>query len=162
MRHRYQKWEGISRLAAMMLYLVFILVLAFWFAKVEIQIEGPSGWGKNLPTWRIEKHWLLDVFWGGRAMTGYHFWVIPFIFLLFHLPVFVTGEWSWQREGRIFGGFVLFWIFEDFLWFVINPAFGIQKFKPEWIPWHPRWFAKMPVDYWLFFPLGFGLVWISF
>ena len=37
-------------------------VLAYAFANVEIQIEGSAGWAINLPTWRIEKHWLLDIF----------------------------------------------------------------------------------------------------
>ncbi|WP_407669535.1 hypothetical protein [Paraburkholderia heleia] len=40
----------------------------------------------NLPTWRIEHHWLLDIFWGSRPMTGYHAWVFPFMALFFHLP----------------------------------------------------------------------------
>ena len=58
--------------------------LAFAFANVEIQIEGPNGWATNLPTWRIEHHWLLDVFFGGRAMTGYHAWALPTILAFFH------------------------------------------------------------------------------
>ena len=50
---------------------LFTLLLAFFFAKVEVHIEGPGGWAANLPTWRIEQHVLLDLFWGGRAMTGW-------------------------------------------------------------------------------------------
>ena len=79
----------------------WVLLLGFFFANVEIQIEGSAGWAANLPTWRIEKHWLLDLFWGGRAMTGYHAWVFPFVALFFHLPVFFNGQWSWRNEARI-------------------------------------------------------------
>jgi hypothetical protein len=50
----------------------WVVLLAYFFANVEIQIEGSAGWAANLPTWRIEHHWLLDLFWGGRPMTGYH------------------------------------------------------------------------------------------
>ncbi len=139
-------------------YLGLIIALSFWFAKVEIQIEGTSGWAKNLPTWRIENHWLLKVFFGGRAMTGYHAWVISFIFLLFHLPIAFTDQWSWSFEGRVIGGFILFWIVEDFLWFVLNPGFGIKKFKKEFIPWHPKWFLIAPIEYWFFCPVGISLV----
>jgi hypothetical protein len=47
------------RLAGM---LFWALLMAFFFANVEIQIEGAAGWAANLPTWRIEHHWLLDIF----------------------------------------------------------------------------------------------------
>lgn len=51
--------------------LLAVVVLALFFANVEIQIEGPHGWAASLPvTFRVEEHWLLDVFWGGRALTG--------------------------------------------------------------------------------------------
>ncbi len=142
------------------LYLGLICALSFWFAKVEIQIEGTSGWAKNLPTWRIENHWLLKVFFGGRAMTGYHAWVISFIFLLFHIPVAFTDQWSFAFEGRVLGGFILFWIIEDFLWFVLNPGFGIKKFKKEFIPWHPNWVMLAPIEYWFFCPIGFSLIFL--
>ena len=55
------------------------LLLSFFFAQLAIQVEGAAGWAANLPTWRIAQDWLLDLFWGGRPMTGYHAWVFPFI-----------------------------------------------------------------------------------
>jgi len=45
---------------------------------------------------------------------------------------------------------MLFWIIEDFLWFVLNPAFGIAGFVRKNIPWHKQWFLNVPVDYWTF------------
>ena len=62
----------------------WVILISYFFAKVEIHIEGRHGWAAQLPTWRIEKHWLLDVFWGGRPLTGYHAWVFPFILLFSH------------------------------------------------------------------------------
>lgn len=128
----------------------FVAVLAFFFAKVEIQVEGESGWAANLPTWRIEEHWLLDVFFGGRAMTGYHAWVLSFVGLFFHLPLFFIGEWSLVLEARILASMMAFWILEDFFWFIANPAFGWRRFGPAHIPWHKHWFAGAPLDYWVF------------
>jgi hypothetical protein len=142
-------------------YLAFVFFLAFVFAKVEIQIEGGAGWAKNLPTWRIESHWLLDLFWGGRPMTGYHAWIMVFVAAMFHLPLFFMEAWSWNLELKLIGGLILFWVIEDFIWFVINPHFGLRKFKKEHVPWHPRWILGLPVDYWIFFPLGFGFVWMG-
>ncbi len=69
------------------LTIAWTLLLAYFFANVEIQIEGAAGWAADLPTWRIERHWLLDLFWGGRAMTGYHAWVFPCVALFFHFPL---------------------------------------------------------------------------
>ena len=143
------------------LLLGWILLLSFFFAKVEIQIEGDCGWAENLPTWRIERHWLLDIFWGGRPMTGYHAWAFSFMALVFHLSVFLGGKWTLPLEARILGSLMLFWACEDFLWFVINPAFGIRKFRPEHIPWHKHWCWGVPVDYLVFTVFGGLLIWYS-
>jgi hypothetical protein len=130
------------------LLLGWIVLLSFFFAQVEIQIEGAGGWAANLPTWRVERHWLLDIFWGGRPMTGYHAWLFSFIALAFHLPVFFRARWSWRREARIVGMIMLFWTVEDGLWFVLNPAFGWSQFSAAHIPWHKHWWGPLPVDYW--------------
>ena len=127
-----------------------LAVLALVFAKVEIHIEGSHGWAQKLPTWRIESHPLLDLFWGGRAMTGYHAWMFLFILLVFHFPLVVTGRLALQVESRILASIMIFWIFEDFLWFVMNPAFGLRRFSKHHIKWHKRWFAGLPNEYWLF------------
>ena len=144
------------------LLLGWIVLLSLFFAKVEIHIEGDSGWAANLPTWRIEKHWLLDIFWGGRPMTGYHAWVFSFMALVFHLPIFIDGQWTLKLEVRMLGCLMFFWIFEDFLWFVLNPAFGLAKFRQSSIPWHKYWFFFVPVDYVVFAIVGSSLIWYSF
>ncbi|KWE82897.1 hypothetical protein WL80_25205 [Burkholderia ubonensis] len=126
----------------------WVVLLAFFFANVEIQIEGSAGWAANLPTWRIEKHWLLDIFWGGRPMTGYHAWVFPFVALFFHLPPVFNGQWSWRIEARLIACIMVFWLAEDFLWFVLNPAYGLARFTPANVPWHIHWLGVAPTDYW--------------
>lgn len=140
----------------------YIALVALFFAEVEIQIEGAAGWAANLPTWRVEHHWLLDIFWGGRPMTGYHAWVFPFMLLIFHLPVAMLNTWHWRLEARILGCVALFWILEDALWFLLNPAFGLSKFSPENIPWHTHWFGFMPTDYWTFGLIGMSLILFSY
>lgn len=149
-------------LPQLLLTLAGVVVLAYFFAKVEIHIEGDAGWAANLPTWRIEEHWLLDIFWGGRAMTGYHAWAFPFITLFFHFPLVFMAEWSWPLEARVLAAIMLFWIIEDFLWFIINPAFGWRRFKREHISWHKNWIAGAPVEYWLFSVAGALLLWYSY
>src|SRR3569832_121271 len=141
--------------------LLWVAMLALFFAQTEIQIEGAAGWAANLPTWRFEHHWLLDLFWGGRPMTGYHAWMFPFISLFFHFPVFLNGIWSWQLECRILACIMFFWLLEDFLWFALNPAYGLERFQPAAIPWHKHWLLALPVDYWILTMLCIGLLWLS-
>ena len=144
------------------LLLAWVALLGFFFAQTEIQIEGAAGWAANLPTWRIEHHWLLDIFWGGRAMTGYHAWVFPFIALFFHIPLFFMQQWSWQLEARVTACIMLFWMIEDFLWFIFNPAYGWANFSPAHIPWHKHWFWFAPTDYWVSSLLVSFLLWFSY
>ena len=143
---------------SLLLLLLWVGLLGYFFAMTEIQIEGASGWAASLPTWRIEKHPLLDIFWGGRPMTGYHAWVFPFMALVFHLPLVILGRFSWRLEARCLGSLMLFWIIEDFLWFALNPAYGLARFAPPFIPWHKHWLAGVPTDYLVFTAVGLALV----
>ena len=56
-------------IATVFIITVFIITSAFLWAKLEIQIEGKRGWAQDLPTWRVEKHYLLSLFYGGRPLT---------------------------------------------------------------------------------------------
>ena len=145
-----------------LLLFFYVALLGAFFAQVEIQIEGGAGWAANLPTWRIEQHWLLDIFWGGRVMTGYHAWVFSFMALVFHLPFVMLRRWSWRLELRAVGSIAVFWIIEDFLWFVMNPAFGLGRFSPGMVPWHKHWFLGVPTDYVTLGGVGILLVVFSF
>jgi hypothetical protein len=142
--------------------LACVLAAAYLFARVEIEIEGDAGWAANLPTWRIEEHPLLDIFWGGRAMTGYHLWMFSFIGVFFHFPLCFMGEWSLRLEARVAASVMLFWIVEDYLWFVINPAFGWRRFKKEHVAWHKRWSCGAPIDYWIFGAASVLLFWYGY
>ncbi len=144
-----------------LLLVLWVCLLGAFFANVEIQIEGASGWAANLPTWRIENSWL-NVFWGDKTITGYHVWVFSFMALMFHLPLLMTGSFSLRLEARILGCILVFWIVEDFLWFALNPAFGLQRFNPQDVPWHRHWFLGIPLDYFLSLAAGFLLLAWSF
>lgn len=161
MPERWSCWRW-SRLGAVVGTVGCVALLAFMFAHVEIEIEGATGWAGNLPTWRIENHWLLDLFWGGRAMTGYHAWVFPFIFLFFHFPMVASGRYCWRAQSHALGCIMLFWIVEDFLWFVLNPAYGVARFSPVHVSWHKHWLWHAPVEYWLFMPVACALLWLAF
>jgi hypothetical protein len=154
----------VSRWKQPLAYLLFVGVLAALFAQVEIQVEGAAGWAGNLPTWRkTPEEWpILKLLWGGRPMTGYHFYVFPFMALIFHLPILFSWRWSVSLEARCLASVMMFWIVEDILWFAMNPAFGLGNFKEGAVAWHPHWILGLPVDYWEFGLGGLGLFVFSF
>lgn len=143
-------------------FVVALLASAAAFARPEIQIEGGAGWATSLPTWKIENRWTRRLL-GSRPLTGYHLWVHVFVILIAHLPYalgFVAP--TLHLEMRIVAFLMLFWIIEDFLWFVFNPEFGVAGFRPEHAWWHaPSWWRIMPREYWIFGPLGITLYLLS-
>jgi hypothetical protein len=144
------------------LFFSFLFVLAALFALAEIQIEGPQGWAANLPTWRVKNRWT-RLLYGAKPLTGYHLYLQLFLLVAVHLP-FGMGltPFTWRGEASALSFFILFWVLEDFLWFVFNPAFGLRRFKPEHIWWHaPGWIWIMPRDYWIFLPVGLFLYWLG-
>lgn len=136
-------------------FVAFVVAAATCFALLEIAIEGDQGWAAALPTWKIENKWT-RWFFSSRPLTGYHLYVHLFVLVFVHLPYglgFLAP--SWKVEARIAAFLIFFWVMEDFLWFVLNPAFGIRRFTREHVWWHaPTWWWVMPRDYWVFLPLG--------
>ena len=74
------------------------------------------------------------------------------------MPFFWTGFWSLREELNVIGAYCLFWVAEDFLWFILNPHFGWKKFGKEQIWWHKRWLGGLPSDYWTFGTIGLLLL----
>lgn len=144
------------------LFILVIFLLALAFSKMEIEIEGDMGWAQGLPTWRLSSEHLLSklLFWG-RPVTGYHLWTVIFTTVAFHTPHLFLDT-SLVLELRILSGLILFWVLEDFLWFVFNPAFGLSKFRKENIPWHEKsWWLIAPRSYFIFLPISVILYLIS-
>lgn len=129
------------------LLVIWTALMALLFALLEIQIEGPDGWAAKLPTWRLAPNSPWRKLFGGRPITGYHVYAFAFMAAAFHLPLFLGAELSLRTEARILASLALFWGLEDFLWFVLNPAYGLMRFKPCHVPWHPYWLWGVPVDY---------------
>lgn len=95
-------------------------------------------------------------------MTGYHFWVFSFMALVFHFPHLLNGRFSLRTEARILGSIMIFWIVEDFLWFAMNPGFGVARLTPANVPWHKCWILGVPSDYVTFTAVGAALIVLSF
>lgn len=125
------------------IYLFFIILA---LAALEVQIEGKYGWTKNLPTWRIKSK-LFGFFMGGKELTGYLFYMLVLLLLFFHLPFLGGVPWTLAAEVEIVFLFLLFSVFWDFLWFVLNPYYGMSRFKKSFVYWHHHWILGIPLDY---------------
>lgn len=125
----------------------WILVASLLTALLEIQIEGPHGWAKRLPTWRIGPPWLKMVL-NGKEVTGYHLYFTLLLLTLFHFPTILVG-WSWALEATILSSFFVYAVVWDFLWFVLNPSFGWTSYSRENIWWFRNWIGPFPLDYYI-------------
>jgi len=108
----------------------FFLLLGTLWAALEVQIEGKNGWAAKIPTTSFF----------GSHFTWYHVIMNLMIFVL----VFQVVSFSWALPFWLAS---LFFI-EDYMWFMINPEYGISKYSAENIPWH-TWVLYMPVGNWI-------------
>ena len=110
----------------------YTTLYAFLWACMEIEIEGKDGWAANLPTTSfLESHF-----------TWYH----VFMNLIVSLTM---GRLMWSQGGIFHCVFYIaeWFLLEDFLWFALNPDFGLEKYTPEHIWWHAKqpWYFGMPL-----------------
>jgi len=109
---------------------IFVVVYATLYAALEIEIEGPAGWARNLPTVPM-----LGKF------TGYH--------ILMNLTVIGSLSYAiYPRKGfwhTLY--YVTAWfLVEDFMWFVYNPNYGLKKYSKNHVPWHGKcWPLGIPL-----------------
>ncbi len=141
-----------------MIQVVYLFILALVLAALEVQIEGADGWAAKLPCWRPRGRWYVKLYskiLSGKEVTGYHVFVFLFAFLMLHLPYVWGVPWNTGAEFQTLSAFFLFVVVWDFLWFVINPHYGIRKFHPGCATWHKIWLGPAPVDYYGALALSF-------
>lgn len=140
---------------------IYIFVLATALALLEIQIEGPNGWARNLPTWRPSRDkWYSRVYekiMSGKELTGYHSAMFSFVFLVFLFPYFLGTTLNLENFLKTLSFFFIFIALWDFLWFVFNPFYPIKNFKRDNVN-HKAWFLNMPVDYWATLAVSLAVV----
>lgn len=141
--------------------LVYTIIISYAIAKLEINIEGKHGWAGKLPTWRLQ-NWITRIF-GQSHITGYHTWFTVTIVLLSHIGFILGLKWSLSTEFLLLAFFLIGAIIEDYLWFVLNPHYGWDKFSAYHINWH-KWtvWEKVPAMYLNCATIAFVLIVLSF
>ena len=129
-------------------------VLAAWavlMALLEIEIEGRHGWAERLPTgYRVRGPAARTYrFIGGtRPLTGYHLMMFPIPLLMLHYPYVAGADWSLAAEASTIAVFLAWIIAWDYLWFVLNPYWGVRRFRRGAVWWYPgAWVGPLPLDY---------------
>lgn len=142
-----------------LMFFICVILTAVFLAKVEINCEAEYGYAEKLPVeWRIENTWLKSLIGG----TSYHFYMGLFLLVYMHSILVITGEWTLQKDFLILSFLAFVTVAEDFLWFVLNPHFGIGKFRRECIPWFKdRWLWFCPLWYFYYLPVGIILYWLG-
>ena len=142
----------------MILFFAFILLISFFLAKLEIQIEGKHGYAAKLPcAWRTKNKWAVRF----GITTSYHFYLNLFLISMIHMPFAVGLRWTLGAELTVLSFFLFLQLTEDFLWFVLNPHYGIRKFNKASIPWFPHWFLGLPTWYYQNLLIGASLFILS-
>lgn len=137
---------------------IWMIFLAFFHAKQEIEIEGKNGWARNLPTFRINNRLTRILI--AKELTGYHIFMLLMFLLIFHLPLFFIRV-SIQNECILLGLMSFYWVIEDFLFFIFNPHFGIKKFRKKYISWHKRFLFGIPYSYYSGLIIGGILIYLG-
>lgn len=127
--------------------LLYFYLIGLLLALLEIEIEGPVGWAKNLPTKRFKLGFYKKA---GKDITGYHLILQVFLLLFMHLPLVLERRFNWELEILIITQYLFFLVYWDFLWIVLNPHYRLKKFKKGGdISWHASWLMGLPTEYWL-------------
>jgi len=132
---------------------LFWFFVAMVFAAVEIEVEGKHGWAEKTSTWFRTQGIAAKLYgfvMGGKPLTGYHLLMFFLPILVFHFHFVMGVEWSVTREFLVLGMYFAWMTTWDYLWFVLNPYYGVRRFKKENVWWYSKshWlFSVTPFDY---------------
>ena len=142
----------------LILHIFSLFLFCLVLAALEVQIEGKAGWASKLPTWKPSHTvWYARLYrkvMSGKDITGYHLLVFTLVLLFLHYPYFIGRVWNLSSELTTISLLFLVTIIWDFLWFVLNPNYGLYRFRAVHVWWHKKWFLFMPVDYYIGFVIS--------
>jgi hypothetical protein len=130
---------------------LLLFAWAFCLAGIEIEIEGGYGWAQRLPTWFLKRGRLgraYGVVMGHRPLTGYHVFAFSIPVIVLHFPYVMGADWSLSAELLTLATFFAIAVVWDYLWFVLNPAYTVRRFRKGAVWWFEvPWIWRFPLDY---------------
>jgi len=140
------------------------ILLWFWalgLAGIEIEVEGGHGWAERMPTWyrmRGAVGRTYGTVMGHRPLTGYHVYAFTIPMLVLHLPYVLGVHWTLAGELRTVATYFALAVVWDYLWFVLNPAYTVQRFRRGRVWWFEvPWIWRFPLDYYVGFAFSIAL-----
>ena len=132
---------------------LLLFLWSFGLAGIEIEIEGGVGWAERLPTWYFKRGLtgrIYGVVMGQRPLTGYHVYAFTIPLLILHLPYVMGVDWTLAGELRTIATYFVLAVVWDYLWFVLNPAYTVRRFRRGNVWWFEvPWIWRFPLDYYL-------------
>ena len=142
---------------------ILLFLWAFGLAGIEIEIEGGVGWAERLPTWYLKRGLtgrIYGIVMGQRPLTGYHVYAFTIPMLILHLPYVMGVHWTLAGELRTVATYFVLAVVWDYLWFVLNPAYTVKRFRRGNVWWFEvPWIWRFPLDYYL--GVAFSLVLVA-
>lgn len=140
----------------------FLFALAVLFAVFEIESEGEHGWAHKFPTWRRHRGFVAKTYFKvtKKILTGYHSALFGASALIFIWPMVATDSFTLANTLRYLGWFAAWVIVWDFSWFVLNPHYGMGKFRRQniwWLSQEPWLFHRIPLGYVVAWAFSIGL-----
>ncbi|MEZ0293915.1 MAG: hypothetical protein ACAH82_15330 [Solirubrobacteraceae bacterium] len=140
---------------------LLLFLWSFGLAGIEIEIEGGVGWAERLPTWYFKRGLtgrVYGVVMGQRPLTGYHVYAFTIPLLILHFPYVMGVDWTLAGELRTIATYFVLAVVWDYLWFVLNPAYTVRRFRRGNVWWFEvPWIWRFPLDYYLSILLSIGL-----
>jgi hypothetical protein len=133
--------------------IVLLWLWAFGLGCIEIEIEGGHGWAERLPTWYLKRGRIGRIYgiaMGQRPLTGYHVFAFTIPLVIVHLPFGFGLEWNLGAELSQLAVFFALAVIWDYIWFVMNPAYTVSRFRRENVWWFQvPWIWRFPLDYYV-------------
>lgn len=128
--------------------------LALIMSAIEVESEGEYGWAYKTPTWYRKTGFAAHMYglvMAGKPLTGYHTFMFALPLFIFHAQFVMGIQWTLINELLALAAYFLVCPFWDFLWFVLNPYYGIRRFQKKNIWWHAEsmWIWRVPMDYFI-------------
>lgn len=120
---------------------LFWFALALLFALVEIEAEGKHGRAEKMPTWYRTTGLaarLYGAVMDAKPLTGYHLFMFFIPLLIAHVPFFSGTRWSVAAECAQLALFFAWCVAWDYLWFILNPHYGVKLFSKDSVWWHAQ------------------------
>ena len=127
-----------------MLATIFLWVIAGFIALAFLETTIEGRYGGAVKT----KGWSKKIF--GYKIREYHFWLWYVAVPIFVFSPLIATGWSEKLFGTLAVAYLLGGVIEDFIYFLVNPYYGLKKWNSrnaKWMSWFKIGKIEIPKFY---------------